>query len=360
MNELEPKKPIIGISIGDYNGIGPEIILKTLQNNQINKFCTPVVYGSMRIMNRYRQALNMQDWNLFGIQKIEQANPKSTNILNCWNEPQEDINPGKATPESGKGAFEALKRAVEDLKAGKMAALVTAPINKNNIQNDEFRFPGHTEYLADAFEAKAPLMFMVSDILRVGVVTGHVPLLEVSSHITKPKIVAKIQAMLQSLRYDFAIQKPRIAVLGLNPHAGEEGLLGKEEQESIIPALKELKNKGHLVFGPFPADGFFAAQSYRQYDAVLAMYHDQGLIPFKSIAFSDGVNFTAGLSAVRTSPDHGTAYDIAGKNIADETSLRQAIFTALDVVKNRQTADELAKNALKKNAIVEKMNVPEV
>jgi 4-hydroxythreonine-4-phosphate dehydrogenase len=359
MSELEPKKPIIGISLGDYNGISPEIILKTLQNNQINKICTPVVYGSMRIMNRYRQALNMQDWNLFGIQKIEQANPKATNVLNCWNEPQEDIQPGKATPESGKGAFEALKRAVEDLKAGKIAALVTAPINKNNIQNDDFKFPGHTEYLAHIFEAKEPLMFMVSDVLRVGVVTGHVPLLEVPSHITKPKIVAKLQAMLQSLRYDFAIQKPRIAVLGLNPHAGEEGLLGKEEQDQIVPALKELKNKGHLVFGPFPADGFFAAQSYRQYDAVLAMYHDQGLIPFKSIAFNDGVNFTAGLSAVRTSPDHGTAYDIAGKNKADETSLRQAIFTALDVVKNREIADDLAKNALKKNAIVEKMNVSE-
>jgi 4-hydroxythreonine-4-phosphate dehydrogenase len=359
MSEFDPKKPVIGISLGDYNGIGPEIILKTLQNNQLNKHCTPVVYGSMRIMNRYRQLLAMKDWQLSGIQKIEQANPKVTNVLNCWNEPQEDIQPGQVTPEAGKGAYEALKRAVEDLKAGKLAALVTAPINKNNIQNDEFKFPGHTEYLADAFEAKEPLMFMVSDILRVGVVTGHVPLLEVPSHITKAKIVTKLQAMLQSLRYDFNIQKPRIAVLGLNPHAGEEGLLGKEEQETILPALKELKNKGHLVFGPFPADGFFAAQTYRQYDAVLAMYHDQGLIPFKSIAFNDGVNFTAGLSVVRTSPDHGTAYDIAGKNKADETSMRQAIFAALDIVQNREQANELSKNALKKNPIVEKMNVSE-
>jgi len=359
MSELDPQKPIIGITLGDYNGIGPEIILKTLQNNQLNRICTPVVYGSMRIMNRYRQLLDMKDWNLFGIQKIEQANAKSTNILNCWNEPQEDIQPGKATPESGKGAFLALTRAVEDLKAGKLAALVTAPINKYNIQNDDFKFPGHTEYLAEAFDAKEPLMFMVSDVLRVGVVTGHVPLSEVPTHITKTKIVAKLQAMLQSLRRDFSIQKPRIAVLGLNPHAGEEGLLGKEEQEVIAPALKELKNKGHLIFGPFPADGFFAAQSYRQYDAVLAMYHDQGLIPFKSIAFSDGINFTAGLSVVRTSPDHGTAYDIAGKNKADETSLRQAIFTAIDIVKNRQEADSLAAGALKKSAIVEKMNAPE-
>ena len=348
-------KPTIGITIGDYNGIGPEIILKALHNNQLNQFCTPVVYGSMRIMNRYRQQLDMKEWQLFGTQRIEQINPKLTTVLNCWNEPQEDIQPGQATPEAGKGAFLALTRAVEDLKAGKLDALVTAPINKNNIQSEEFKFPGHTEFLAAAFEAKEPLMFMVSDVLRVGVVTGHVPLLEVPAQITKQRVVAKLQAMLQSLRRDFGIKKPRIAVLGLNPHAGEEGLLGKEEIEMIQPALKELKNKGHLIFGPFPADGFFAAQTYRQYDAVLAMYHDQGLIPFKAIAFNDGVNFTAGLSIVRTSPDHGTAYDIAGKNKADETSLRQAIFAAIDIAKNRREAAELEKNALKKNPAVEKL-----
>ncbi|MEI7586601.1 4-hydroxythreonine-4-phosphate dehydrogenase PdxA [Runella sp.] len=359
MSELQSDKPVIGITIGDYNGIGPEVILKVLHNNQLNRICTPVIYGSMRLLNRYRNQFDMKDWNLFGAQKIEQANPKMTNVITCWQDPQEDIQPGKVTPEAGKGAFESLKRAVEDLKAGKLDAIVTAPINKNNIQNEEFKFPGHTEFLADAFDVKEPLMFMVSDTLRVGVVTGHVPLREVAEQITKEKIVVKLQSMLKSLRGDFGIRKPRIAVLGLNPHAGENGLLGKEEQEIIEPAIKELKNKGQLIYGPYPADGFFAAQTYRKFDAVLAMYHDQGLTPFKTIAFNDGVNFTANLPIVRTSPDHGTAYDIAGKNQADETSMRQAIYTAIDVVKYRKDQAELERNALKKNPVVEKMTSQE-
>lgn len=359
MSELNSDKPVIGITIGDYNGIGPEVILKVLHNNQLNRICTPVIYGSMRILNRYRNQLEMKDWNLFGAQKIEQANPKMTNVITCWQDPQEDIQPGKVTPEAGKGAFESLKRAVEDLKGGKLDAIVTGPINKNNIQNEEFKFPGHTEYLAEAFEVKEPLMFMVSDTLRVGVVTGHVSLREVAEQITKEKIVIKLQAMLKSLRGDFGIRKPRIAVLGLNPHAGENGLLGSEEQDIIEPAIKELKNKGQLIYGPYPSDGFFAAQTYRKFDAVLAMYHDQGLTPFKTIAFNDGVNFTAGLPIVRTSPDHGTAYDIAGKNQADETSMRQAIYTAIDVVKYRKDQSELEKNALKKNPVVEKMTSQE-
>ncbi len=359
MSELHSDKPVIGITLGDYNGIGPEVILKVLHNNQLNRICTPVVYGSMRLLNRYRNQLEMKDWNLFGAQKVELANPKMTNVITCWQDPQEDIQPGKVTPEAGKGAYESLKRAVEDLKDGKLDAIVTAPINKNNIQNEAFQFPGHTEYLAETFGVKEPLMFMVSDVLRVGVVTGHVSLREVAEHITKEKIVAKLQAMLKSLRGDFGIRKPRIAVLGLNPHAGENGLLGKEEQEIIEPAIKELKNKGQLIYGPYPADGFFAAQTYRKFDAVLAMYHDQGLTPFKTIAFNDGVNFTAGLPIVRTSPDHGTAYDIAGKNQADETSMRQAIFTAIDVVRHRKEQAELEKNALKKNPVVEKMTSQE-
>lgn len=359
MSELNSDKPVIGITIGDYNGIGPEVILKVLHNNQLNRICTPVIYGSMRILNRYRNQLDMKDWNLFGAQKIEQANPKMTNVITCWQDPQEDIQPGKVTPEAGKGAFESLKRAVEDLKGGKLDAIVTGPINKNNIQNEEFKFPGHTEYLAEAFDVKEPLMFMVSDTLRVGVVTGHVSLREVAEQITKEKIVIKLQAMLKSLRGDFGIRKPRIAVLGLNPHAGENGLLGSEEQDIIEPAIKELKNKGQLIYGPYPSDGFFAAQTYRKFDAVLAMYHDQGLTPFKTIAFNDGVNFTAGLPIVRTSPDHGTAYDIAGKNQADETSMRQAIYTAIDVVKYRKDQSELEKNALKKNPVVEKMTSQE-
>jgi 4-hydroxythreonine-4-phosphate dehydrogenase len=359
MSELHSDKPIIGITLGDYNGVGPEVILKVLHNNQLNRICTPVVYGSMRLLNRYRSQLEMKDWNLFGAQKVEATNPKMTNVITCWQDPQEDIQPGKVTPDAGKKAFESLKRAVEDLKEGKLDALVTAPINKNNIQSEAFKFPGHTEYLAEAFGVKEPLMFMVSDVLRVGVVTGHVSLREVAEHITKEKIVVKLQAMIKSLRGDFGIRKPRIAVLGLNPHAGENGLLGKEEQDIIEPAIKELKNKGQLIYGPYPADGFFAAQTYRKFDAVLAMYHDQGLTPFKTIAFNDGVNFTAGLPIVRTSPDHGTAYDIAGKNTADETSMRQAIFTAIDIVRQRKEQAELEKNALKKNPVVEKMTSQE-
>ena len=359
MSESYSDKPVIGITLGDYNGIGPEVILKVLYSNQLNRICTPVVYGSMRILNRYRNLLEMKDWNLFGAQKIDMINPKMTNVITCWQDPQEDIQPGKVTPEAGKGAFESLKRAVEDLEEGRLDAIVTAPINKNNIQNEEFNFPGHTEYLAESFGVQEPLMFMVSDILRVGVVTGHIPLNEVASHITKEKITARLQAMLKSLRGDFGIRKPRIAVLGLNPHAGESGLLGSEENDIIEPLIKEMRAKGQLVYGPYPADGFFAAQSYRKYDAVLAMYHDQGLTPFKTIAFNDGVNFTAGLPIVRTSPDHGTAYDIAGKNLADETPIRQAIFTAIDIVRQRKEQAELEKNALKRNPVVEKMTSQE-
>ncbi len=356
MSEQQIKKPIVGITLGDYNGIGPEVILKALKNNQLTKICTPVIYGSMRILNRYRQQLDMKDWNLFGIQKVEQANPKATNVITCWLDPEEEIQPGQVTNEAGKGAFESLKRATEDLKEGKIDALVTAPINKNNILSgsDEVKFVGHTDYLAKAFNAK-PLMFMVSERLRVGLVTDHISIKELSQQLTKNNIVGKVDAMIQSLKNDFGIKKPRIAVLGLNPHAGEEGLLGKEEIEVIAPAIKQFRDKGQLVFGPYPADGFFAAQSYKKFDAVLAMYHDQGLIPFKTIAFDEGVNYTAGLSVVRTSPDHGTAYDIAGKNKADESSMLQAIYMALDIVKFRTENAEMEKNALKKNPAVEKM-----
>ena len=359
MSEHQSDKPIIGITLGDYNGVGPEIILKTLHGNQLNKICTPLIYGSMRILNRYRNMLEMSDWTLFGAHKAEQANPKATSVITCWNNNEEEVQPGKVTPAAGMAAFECLKKAVEDLKANRIHALVTAPINKNNIQSEVFKFPGHTEYLANAFDIAEPLMFMVSDILKVGVVTGHLPLHDVAAQLTTDKIIVRLQAMIQSLRLDFGIRKPRIAILGLNPHAGENGLLGNEETDVIMPAIKQMKEKGNLVFGPFPADGFFAAQSYRTYDAVLAMYHDQGLIPFKTIAFNEGVNFTAGLPIVRTSPDHGTAYDIAGKKQADETSLREAIFTACDIVKRRKEQQELEKNALKKNPVVEKITSQE-
>lgn len=346
MSELQKDKPVIGISMGDYNGIGPEVILKALEGNQLAWQCTPVIYGSLRVLNKYRQMLQMKDGNLQAIQTPDQANPKSVNVITCWNDNQTEIEPGKITPQAGKGAYDALKRATDDLKAGRIDALVTAPINKDTMQNEEFNFPGHTEFLAQAFDTKEALMFMVAERLRVGVLTGHIPLEKVRSQVTNEKLTAKIKQMLHSLRSDFGIVKPRLAVLGLNPHAGENGLLGREELDVIGPVLTRFREKGELVFGPFPADGFFAAATYRQYDAVLAMYHDQGLIPFKTLSFNSGVNFTAGLPAVRTSPDHGTAYDIAGKNVAEPGSMLEAIYLACDVSRYRLEAAELAKNAL--------------
>ena len=338
---------VIGISLGDYNGIGPEVILKALQYNRLQKICTPVIYGSMRILNRYRNLLNMKDWNLNGVQTVGQISHKLTNVITCWPDQNQDIQPGQVTPEAGQAALACLQRAVDDLKDGKLDALVTAPINKYNIQSEEFKFPGHTEYLAQEFGVQDNLMFLVSDALRVGVVTGHVPLGRVRQNVTRERISQKLTFMMQSLKQDFGIEKPKIAVLGLNPHAGEEGLLGNEEQDIIKPLLAEWRNKGQLVFGPYPADGFFGTRGYRNFDAVLAMYHDQGLIPFKAIAFEEGVNFTAGMPAVRTSPDHGTAYDIAGKDLADETSMLQAIYTAIDVARNRKEFLELEAGALK-------------
>lgn len=346
MSELPIDKPIIGITLGDYNGIGPEVILKALEGNQLSKLCTPIIYGSLRILNQYRNHLEMKDWTLHGIQRPEQANHKLTNVITCWHDHQTDMQPGKITAEAGQGSYASLKRAVDDLKSGKLHALVTGPINKDNIQNAEFKFPGHTEFLAESFGAKEALMFMISGDLRVGVLTGHIPLKDVAAQVTTENLTAKIEQMLQSLKGDFGIKKPRLAVLGLNPHAGENGLLGSEEIETITPVIKSFKEKGHLVVGPFPADGFFAAGTYKKYDAVLAMYHDQGLIPFKTLAFNEGVNFTAGLSAVRTSPDHGTAYNIAGKNAAEPGSLLQAIYLACDVAKYRTQSKEIDKNAL--------------
>ncbi|NIJ54277.1 4-hydroxythreonine-4-phosphate dehydrogenase PdxA [Dyadobacter arcticus] len=346
MNDQHIDKPIIGITIGDYNGIGPEVILKALEGNQLARLCTPIIYGSLRVLNQYRNLLEMKDWALHGIQKADQVNPKLTNVITCWHDHQTEIEPGKITAEAGQGSLASLKRAVEDLKEGKIQALVTGPINKDNIQSETFKFPGHTEYLAQAFEKEDALMFMVSDDLRVGVLTGHIPLEQVKSHITPERLSAKIEQILQSLKGDFGIKKPRLAVLGLNPHAGENGLLGNEEIEIIQPVIKTFKERGNLVVGPFPADGFFAAGTYKQYDAVLAMYHDQGLVPFKTLAFNEGVNFTAGLSVVRTSPDHGTAYNIAGKNLAEPGSLLRAIYTACDISRFRIFDAEMEQNAL--------------
>ena len=328
-------KPIIGISLGDFNGVGPEVTLKALSDSKILKMCTPVLYGSVKVLSKYRKLLNLDEWTLHPVKAIDQIVHKKTNVINCWEENLE-IQPGKVTPEACRAALIALKTATEDLKKGAIDAIVTAPINKHNIQSEEFPYPGHTEYFAHQFSAQETVMLLVSGDLRVGVVTGHIPLSAVPAAITKEKVISKINALIKSLKADFGISKPRIAVLGLNPHAGEDGLLGSEEKEIIAPAITELRHKGNLVYGPYPSDGFFGALEYKKYDAVLAMYHDQGLIPFKTLAFDDGVNYTAGLSVVRTSPDHGTAYNIAGKNQATEASMRAAVFMACDIVHHRK------------------------
>lgn len=328
------QKPRIGITLGDLNGIGPEVVIKALADNRVLSIVTPVVYGSTRAIAFYKKLLNIEELNYSQVRSKGQFAPKSINVINCWEDVIE-INPGKAARESGKAALLALKQASEELKEGVIDALVTAPIDKFTIHSEEFPFRGHTEFLTSYFGVSETLMFMVSDNLRVGLVTDHIPLRDVADAITKEKIDVKLRLMEQSLRKDFGINKPRIAVLGLNPHAGDGGLIGTEDEQVIKPAVADARNKGKLVYGPFPADGFFAAGNYTKYDGILAMYHDQGLVPFKSLAFENGVNFTAGLNVVRTSPDHGTAYAIAGKNQGNESSLREAIYKASDIFRQR-------------------------
>ena len=331
---MTPQKPRIGITLGDPNGIGPEVVIKALSDNRILSLFTPVVYGSAKAISHYKKLLNIEEFNYSQVRAKGQLAHKSINVVNCWEENLEII-PGKATADAGKAAFIALRSACEDLKEGHLDALVTAPIDKKMIHSEEFPFKGHTEYLTQFFGSTSSLMFMVSDKLKVGLVTEHVPVSQVSSLLTKERIEAKLVLMENSLKKDFGVVKPKIAVLGLNPHAGDNGLIGHEDDQIIKTVVNDNRNKGRLVFGPFPADGFFGSASYLKYDGILAMYHDQGLIPFKSIAFDDGINFTAGLSVVRTSPDHGTAFAIAGKNQANESSLREAIYRAGDIFKHR-------------------------
>ena len=335
----------VGISIGDVNGIGLEVIIKTLSESEVYKYCTPVVYGHTKVASFHRKAAGIHEFVFQVVNDAEQAHAGKPNMINCWEEDVK-IDLGVSNETGGKYAFLSLQRATEDLVAGKIDALVTAPINKFNIQSEEFKFPGHTEYIQAKAGASDSLMFMISDELKVGVVTGHVPVKEIASKVTVEAIVSKLKLMNQSLKNDFWIEKPKIAVLGLNPHAGDNGLLGSEEQEIIIPAIEAAAEEGVFAFGPFPADGFFGNQAYAKFDAVLAMYHDQGLIPFKSMSFGSGVNFTAGLPVVRTSPDHGTGYDIAGKNMAATSSFSDALFAAIRIVKSRKEQIELKANAL--------------
>lgn len=328
-------KPVVGISMGDFNGIGPEVIIKALSDQRILKIMTPVVYGSTKVLSFYKKLLKKEEFIYHQVKSAQELNFRKVNVVNCWEENVE-VKPGEITEEAGKCAFLSLKKATQELQETHIEAIVTAPINKHNIQNEEFRFSGHTEYFAEKFNAKESLMLLVCEGLRVGVITGHIPLSEVSRQLSRQKMEDKIRILEASLKKDFGINKPKIAILGLNPHAGEEGLLGDEEKNIIKPMIEGLKRKGMLIFGPYPADGFFGMLQYQNYDGILAMYHDQGLIPFKTLAFEKGVNFTAGLSVVRTSPDHGTAYDIAGKDIANESSLREAIFVACNIIKNRK------------------------
>ena len=327
-------KPRIGITLGDINGIGPEVVIKALADNRLLNMITPVIYGSSRTLSYYKKQLNIEEFNYTMVRGRGQFTSKHLNVVNCWDDSLE-INPGKPSVNTGKAAFNALKQASEELKEGLIDALVTAPIDKNTIHSQEFPFKGHTEFLTDFFDAKESLMFMVGNTMRIGLVTEHVAVKDVAPLITKERIESKLKLIEHSLRKDFGIAKPRIAVLGLNPHAGDGGLIGTEEEQIIKPVVADQRNKGKMIFGPFPADGFFGTNQHTKYDAVLAMYHDQGLAPFKLMAFEDGINFTAGLPVVRTSPDHGTGYSIAGKNQASESSMREAIYRACDIFKRR-------------------------
>lgn len=342
----QQKLPKIGITLGDYNGIGVEIILKALQDSRLLNHCIPIVFGSVKVLSFYRKALDMGDFSFNYIKSVEQANTKRPNLLTCWEE-ETQINPGQPDQTAGKYAFKSLQMAVDAAKAGELDAIVTAPIDKNSIQSDAFNFPGHTEYLAQQFETPKHMMLLTGEDLRVGLVTGHVPLKKVSEQLSVEKIVEKLKTLKNCLQTDFAISKPRIAVLALNPHAGDGGLIGDEEQNIIAPAIEQAKKENILAFGPYAADGFFASRNHRKFDAVLAMYHDQGLIPFKYLQVEEGVNFTAGLPVIRTSPDHGTAYDIAGKDIASPLSMRSAIYMALDLLRTRAGEEEIRENPLK-------------
>lgn len=336
----------VGITHGDFNGISYEIIIKSLLDPRIFDLCTPVVYGSAKVAGYYKGMIpDAESFSFNVITDPEQANPKRANMIVCVDE-NVKIDVGQPTVISGQYAIASLNAAVRDLKAGKIDVLVTCPINKKNTTGDDFGFIGHTEYLAAEFGDAEPLMFMVSDVLKVGLVTMHIPLSEVPGAVTTEAVLNHIRAIKRSLERDFNISGPKIAVLGLNPHAGDDGLLGPEEREIIIPALQSAKYENIVALGPFAADGFFGSGTYRKFDAVLAMYHDQGLAPFKALTFADGVNFTAGLSVVRTSPAHGVGFDIAGKMVADPSPMRAAIYQAIDIYRNRQVFDQAAANPL--------------
>ncbi|MGH2665454.1 4-hydroxythreonine-4-phosphate dehydrogenase PdxA [Flavobacterium sp.] len=339
-----PENIIVGISIGDLNGIGSEVILKSFEDTRMLELCTPIIFANVKILSFLKKSLDLNT-QLHGIDKLDQMVIGKINVLNVWREGV-NIEYGKVDENVGKYAVKSFVEATKALKEGSIDVLVTAPINKSNVQSEEFSFPGHTDYLDQELEGNA-LMFMIQDNLRVGLLTDHVPLSEVANHLTEELIRTKIKTIKQSLIQDFGIRKPKIAVLGLNPHSGDNGVIGDEEDKLIKPVLKKIFEEGTLVFGPFSADGFFGSHQYEKYDAVIATYHDQGLIPFKTLSFGKGVNYTAGLDKVRTSPDHGTAYEIAGKGQADHNSFSEAIYAAIDIFKARNEHAELTARPLK-------------
>jgi 4-hydroxythreonine-4-phosphate dehydrogenase len=340
-------KPVIGLTCGDVNGIGLEIIIKTVSDNRLLEMCTPVIFANNKVLNFYRKSLTEYNFNFAAIKDSTRINHKQVNLFNCWEE-EVAITPGVLNEIGGKYAVLSLTTAATALKEGKIDGLVTAPIHKKNTQSEAFNFTGHTPYLKDLFGVPDVVMLMTAENMRVGLLTEHVPVKDIASFVTKQQILSKLSIMNASLKKDFGIDKPKIAVLGLNPHAGDEGLVGQEDETIIKPAIKEAKQKDIFCFGPYPSDAFFARGQHEKFDAVLAMYHDQGLIPFKSLALGEGINYTAGIAGVRTSPDHGVAFDIAGKGKADEASFRQSIFTAIDIINERKGYTEYRKNKLRR------------
>lgn len=344
------KRPVIGISVGDLNGIGLELIIKTFSDNRMMEWCTPVIFGSNKVINFYKKTLPETNFSFNITKDFTKINPKQLNVFPVWEE-DVDIQPGQLNEVGGKYGVMSLQAAVKALQEKNIDALVTAPLHKYAMQSSEFSFTGHTPYLKEVFKAEDVLMLMTAENMKVALLTEHVAIAEVVKSITKELIIKKINLLKNSLKKDFCIDRPKIAVLGLNPHAGDEGLVGKEEKEIIRPAVLESKKNDAVVMGPYPADAFFARGNHEKFDAVLAMYHDQGLIPFKSLAIGEGTNFTAGLPVIRTSPDHGTAFDIAGKNLADESSFRAAIYTAIDIFNNRAGIAEMKKNPMRKMSV---------
>lgn len=336
---------IVGISIGDLNGIGGEIVLKTFEDPRMLEFCTPVIFASIKTMAFFKDHFK-SGINFNSINDLNQMQGAKVNVFNAWNEPV-NIDFGQEDLKIGEYAIKSLESATKALKEDKIDVLVTAPINKHNIQSENFKFPGHTDYLAQELEGES-LMFMVTDTLRVGLLTDHVPVKDVATHITSELIEKKIDTVYNSLEKDFKIRRPKIAVLGINPHTGDNGVIGSEDDDVMRPTLQKIKESGKLVYGPYAADSFFGSNNYKNFDAIIASYHDQGLIPFKTLSFGQGVNYTAGLNKVRTSPDHGTAYEIAGKGEADENSFKEAVFSAIKIYKNRFDYEEITSNPLKK------------